>query len=195
MNSRKPENLLRRETLVRQSQRNLNRFVYDYFGVCGWERNLINDSVNIFYPSSIPHSLDSKKLLTARSSRPDDREAYARTLISTFSGWTRTRTLWANSCIAPKLGLAFLTFGVVGRTRPYKESKAEKQVEELIDKVRKSTSDSEGTIRYLRGFAFYDGTTVYLLKPLSRRFWTRTAALNDADEILAHMMEEDGWGD
>ena len=192
----KPENLLERASLVQQTERKLNRLVYNYFGVCGWERYLINDTVNIFSPSSIPHSLDSSKLLTTQPSTPKDRETYASTLLSTFRGWTRTKTsLWARSCIAPKLELAFVTFGVGGRANMYKESEAENHVEELLEKIRKSAANSLGTIRYLRGFAFYEGTKVHLLKPLSRRYWTRTTALNDADEILSHMMEEDGWDD
>ena len=192
----KPANLLKRTSLVQQTKRKLNKLVYDYFGVCGWERYLIEDTEKVFRPSSTPGSLDSNKLFTAQPSRPDDRETYASTLVSTFRGWTRARaSLWARSCIAPKLGLGFVTFGVGGRAKVYKETEAEKQVEELLDRIHKSITQTVGTIRYLRGFSFYEGTTVHLLKPLSRRYWTRTAALNDADEILSHMMEEDGWGD
>ena len=192
----KPENLLKRTQLARQTKRNLNRLVYEYFGVCGWEQYLIDDTVSVFRPSSTPTSLDSPKLFTAHASKPDDRKTYASALISTFRGWTRTRSpLWARSHIAPKLGLALVTFGVGGRAKTYKELTAEDQVEELLDRIRKASADSEGTVRYLRGFAFYEGTTVHLLKPLSRRYWTRTAALNDADEILSHMMKEEGWGD
>ena len=192
----KPQNLLKRTTLVQQAKRKLNKLVYDYFSVCSWERCLIEDTVSVFRPSSTPTSLDSGKLLTAQPSTADSRKTYASTLISTFRGWTRTKaSLWAQSCIAPKLGLAFVTFGVGGRAKKYKESAAENQVEELLDRIRKSSTHSVGTVRYLRGFAFYEGTTVHLLKPLSRRYWTRTAALNDADEILSHMMKEEGWGD
>ena len=192
----KPENLMSRTSLVQQTKRKLNKLVYDYFGICGWERYLIEDTENVFRPSSTPGSFDSVKLVTAKPSRPDDREAYASTLISTFRGWTRTKeSLWARSCIAPKSGLAFVTFGVGGRAKAYKDSQAEKQVEELLDRIRKSSAHSAGTVHYLRGFAFYEGTTAHLLKPLSRRYWTRTAALNDADEILSHMMKEEGWGE
>lgn len=192
----KPENQLKRASLVENTKPNLDGLVYDYFGICPWERHLIEDTVGIFRPSSTPGSLDSERLLTAQPSRPDHREAYASTLVSTFRGWTRTRSsLWARGYIAPRSGLAFVTFGVGGRSKPYSESQAEDRVEELLDRIRKSSTRSAGTVRYLRGFAFYEGTTVHLLKPLSRRYWTCTAALNDADEILSRMMKEDGWGD
>jgi hypothetical protein len=88
-----------------------------------------------------------------------------------------------------------ITLEVNGKNKAYKESFAEDRVEEVLAKIRKAPSRSEGTVfSCLRGFAFYEGAKVHLLKPLSRRHWTRTAALNDADEIIAQMMEEDGWG-
>jgi hypothetical protein len=190
-----PTNLLKRTSMLAETHRKLNDLVYDYFGICPWERYLIEDTVDIFRPSSTPGSLESDKLLTPRSSTPDQRTEYADTLVSTFRGWTRTKSsLWARGHIAPKPGLAMVTFGVGGRAQPYRESEAEKQIEDFLDKIRGSSTKSAGTIRYLRGFAFYEGATVNLLKPLARRYWTRTAALNDADGILSHMMEEGGWG-
>jgi hypothetical protein len=192
----KPKNLLKRASLVQQTKRKLDKLVYDYYGVCEWERHLIADTEKVFRFSSTPGSLDSNKLLTTQASSTVDRETYAATLVSTFRGWTRTgRVLWTKSCIAPKAGLAVVSFGVGGRAKTYREVEAESQVEELLDRIRKSCANTVGTIRYLRGFAFFEESVVHLLKPLGRRYWTRTAALNDADEILSHMMEEGGWGD
>lgn len=192
----KPKNLLRQSSLVEDTKEKLDCMVYEYFGICEWERYLIEDTVKIFRPSSTPGSLDSEKLVTAKSSTEADRKLYADTLVSTFRGWTRTKeNLWAEGHLAAKSGLAMVTFGVGGKARNYKESKAEERVEEVLAKIRKSSTRTEGVLfRCLRGFVFYEEEKAHLLKPLSRRHWTRTAALNDADEILAHMMKEDGWG-
>jgi len=191
----KPEKLLHRETLVQETKGKLVAYVYDYFDISEWERYLIEDTVELFRPSSTPGSLESKKLYTAYPSQPAHRTAYADTLVSTFQGWTRTKdSIWTESCVASKSGLAMVTFGVGGQAMPYDESIAEEAVEELLKRIRESAARPPGTVfQCLRGFAFYEGTRVHLLKPLSRRYWTRTAALNDADAILAHMMMEDGW--
>lgn len=190
-----PKNLLRHSSLLEEAQQNLNALVYEYFGICDWERYLIEDTVEIFRPSSTPGSLDSDKLITARPSQPHHRKLYADTLVATFRGWTRTKeNLWAEGHLATKSGLAMVTFGVGGKAKAYDEFPAEERVEEVLTKIRKASTGSEGTLfRCLRGFAFYEGTKVHLLKPLSRRHWTRTAALNDADAILNYMMTEDGW--
>lgn len=191
-----PRNLLHRDGLVAEAQAKLNKRVYDYFGICEWERQLIEDTVKIFSLSAQPGSLTSKKLLTTRPSTPTQRTSYATTLVETFKGWTRSRSnLWAATTVASKIGLAFVTFGVGGRPPHDGETEAEERVEELLERIRSSASEPGGTVFHrLRGFTFYEGTRVHLLKPLSLRHWTRTAALNDADNIIAHMMREDGWG-
>lgn len=192
----KQGNLLRHNSLLEETQQKLNSLVYDYFDICDWERYLIEDTVEIFRPSSTPGSVDSENLITAKPAQKQHRKLYADTLVATFRGWTRSKAnLWAEGHLAEKSELAMVTFGAGGKAKEYRESPAEERVEEVLAKIRESSTRSEGTVfRCLRGFIFYEDTKVHLLKPLSRRHWTRTAALNDADEILTHMMKEDGWG-
>lgn len=190
-----PRNLLRHDSLVADAKIELYRLVSDYFSLCEWERELIADTVDIFRPSSTPGSLDSNKILTAQPSTEQDRSGYVETLARTFRAWSRTNQhLWVEGYLAPSSGLALITFGIGSQRRDYTEFSAEGRVEELITTIRQASAEEIGVVfRRLRGFAYYDSDQVHLLKPLSRRHWTRTAALNDADEILAQMMEEGGW--
>ena len=192
----KPRNLLAGEALVRAAQQELYELVCDYFEICEWERHLIEDTVIVFRPSSTPGSLESENLITARPSRPTHRREYAETLTKTFHGWSRTKKhLWAEGSIAPKIGLAFVTLGIGDRAKRYSEASAEDRVSRLLDKIREAAARNKTTtFQHLRGFVAYEQDRVHILKPLNRRHWTRTAALNDADEILTQMMEEDGWG-
>jgi hypothetical protein len=193
---RDDRNLLRRDTLVSEARATLYRHVGDYFGLCEWEQELIADTVEIFRPSSTPGSFDSDKLLTARPSTRSDRKAYGDSLVRTFGAWTHGKmTLWTQGHLAAKSGLALLTFGTGGKAREYSEDEATAEVERIICGIRESAAHDGGTtFRKLRGFAYYEPDRVHLLKPLALRHWTRTAALNDADEILVRMMEEGGWG-
>jgi len=191
-----PKNLLARDSLVSAAKRKLDTKVYAYFGITKSERHLIGDSVEVFLKSSTPAARDSDTLVTAQPSEHRHRSNYAEELAATFQGWTRTKeTLWATTTLSPESGLAMLTFGVGGKARDYVETTAEKKVESLLSELRDSSAQDGGTVfRSMRSFAFYEGAKVHLLKPLNRRHWTRTAAQNDADAIIAHMMEEDGWG-
>ena len=96
--------------------------------------------------------------------------------------------------MANGLRLALITVGVGDTLKAYAETQAEPAVTDLLDRIRTSTShDQNTTYHRLRGFVYYEPDRVHVLKPLNRRYWTRTAALNDADEILTKMMEEGGW--
>ena len=191
----KPENGLRHEGLLNKAKRKLNAKVHEYFGISEQESHLIEDTVRIFRPSSTPATRSSDTLVTTLPSQESHRKAYASELVNTFKGWTRTKeSLWTACTLAPASGLAVLTFGVGGKPREYAETNGEARVEQVLAELRDSSSGDEVAVfRRMRGFAHYEGTKVHLLKPLSRRHWTRTAAQNDADAIIAQMMEDDGW--
>jgi hypothetical protein len=183
-----------RESLIQDARSDLYRHVCAYFEICEWEQNLIQDTVEIFRPSSTPGSLESELLLTARPSRPEHRAAYAETLVATFRGWSSTkRHLNASASIAEGPGLALISLSIGNKPKQYAEEFADNRVNETLAEIRKAAAQDGALFSRLRGFVLYEPNRVNILKPLSRRHWTRTAALNDADQILARMMEEDGW--
>lgn len=185
---------MRRIQVVRGARDDLYVFVCEYFQICEWEGHLIRDTVDIFRPSSTPSSLESDKLLTARVSTREQRKEYAGTLVKTFRGWSRTkRRLWASTSVAGKVGLAVITFGVDDKSKQYAESSSDDRLSQVLASIQKTSAQDGTHFSRLRGFILYEADRVHILKPLSRRHWTRTAALNDADEILGRMMEEDGW--
>lgn len=67
---------------------------------------------------------------------------------------------------------------------------------EALDRFRQAFSSSVNSFELSRGMKLFEGTRLYLLKPLGQRYWSETAALNDADEIagsiLMHSSETGG---
>ena len=189
-------NFWQRDALVLEAQNKLNELVYKYFNICEWERVLIEDTVNIFRPSSTPGALNGKKLFTTKTSKKQNREQYADTLIRTFQGWARNtkKQISTQGMIASRIGMVVVTMIVDDTKRKYEELPADTKVEALLEKIRGSLSGEPTTLfDPLRGLIFFEENRVHILKPISRRNWTRTAALNDADTILARMMKEEGW--
>ena len=86
-----------------------------------------------------------------------------------------------------KAGLALLTLVKTakgGNVDNYHERQPNQKLAKLIERVaRASVEDKLGGLRFLRGFALFEDQQVHILKPLARRHWTSTAALNDADEM------------
>jgi hypothetical protein len=57
-----------------------------------------------------------------------------------------------------------------------------------LESLRGATSVKGNTFELARGVKVFDGPRLYLVKPLSLRYWSETAALNDADEIAGSIL-------
>ena len=57
-----------------------------------------------------------------------------------------------------------------------------------IDNLQRTAAKGHGTFEIVRGLKVFHENLLYITKPLGQRFWTNTAALNDADEIAATIL-------
>ncbi len=57
-----------------------------------------------------------------------------------------------------------------------------------IDSLQRTGTENHGTFEIVRGLKVFWKNLLYLTKPMGQRFWTSTAALNDADEIAATIL-------
>ena len=82
------------------------------------------------------------------------------------------------------------------RFEPLSQGKLRSRLEELNEKFLATPAGREGGIFYQRVARVYDTVerrgvnvpTVYLIKPDRLRYWTRSAAMRDADEVAADLM-------
>jgi len=169
--------------------------VLKYFQLADWERDLVADTASIFMDSAAPASFEYEKLITLQPSDEKQRAEYAATLVGTFRKWSKqARNLAVEGAIASRSKLGLLSLGFAAKARPYTERAAEERVERVLARVQAESALSSGSVfQRQRAFALFEDDAVHILKPLVRRSWTRTAALNDADEIVARMMEDGGW--
>ena len=63
----------------------------------------------------------------------------------------------------------------------------------VIVRLQRTAAKSYGTFELVRGLKVFDKNLLYITKPLGQRFWTNTAALNDADEIAATILIRSAW--
>lgn len=64
----------------------------------------------------------------------------------------------------------------------------------VLERLRKVTSQKLNTFELIRGTKVFDRDRLYLVKPIGQRFWTQTAALNDADEIAGTILMQASKG-
>lgn len=187
-----PLNLTEREVEVAAAKRDIEPLVFEYFGVTTTEKILIDDTLKVFIPSSTPGRLDGD-IPTLDDSSPEERAAYAKQLCQTLNTWGRGKglRLSAQGRIAEKFGLSLLILTKGKTTMGYRETEAQAEVAEAIAGIEKAITDKSHKLAYARGFTLFEPNRGLVLKPLARRHWTRTAALNDADAMLAAYLEPD----
>ena len=187
-----PLNFERRKDEITDAKSDIEPLVFEYFGVTATEKILIEDTLKWFIPSSTPGRLDGD-IPTLDDSSPEERAAYAKQLCQTLNTWGRGKglSLSAQGRIAEKFGLSLLILTKGKTTKGYRETEAQAEVSDAIAGIEKAIAIEHRKLAYARGFTLFEPNRALVLKPLARRHWTRTAALNDADTMLAAYLEPD----
>ncbi|HUW32309.1 MAG TPA: hypothetical protein VM223_11920, partial [Planctomycetota bacterium] len=175
-----------REELTQKANRDFLSSVYSYYDIDDWERILIEDTANIIEPSSTPPAPSPEKTPTlCETTRVQWREYLALVceVINTWAHGSKERVS-GRVTVSKGAGLAVVTLLKSAESEsaqihesPEKLSHALKRISDILPvKVTPNLTQ-------LRNLKVFDGNELHILKPLALRFWTRTAALNDADEI------------
>lgn len=179
-----------REQAIERLQTECDALLYEYFDVVDVERVLIEDTANVVIRSILPKRA-SAKLPTLKESSPDFRKRYVDALCQTLNDWAREGTYRIRGCVyaSSKSGVAVV---ILDRSRngatPSGPANDDGSLIAVLDDLQQTFAKELGSIELLRGVKVFDKESLYLFKPLAQRFWTRTAALNDADDIAATIL-------
>lgn len=186
---RASQNYLLREDAVASATRAIEPLIDAYFGVEEQERLLIDDTVEVIIPSIQPsRSRPSGPTMAAVSD--DALNDYATRLCATLGQWSRTGDeVSCRVARSMKLGLAMAVVQRTnGRDRPALVLADDTDVLATIGKLQKALPATQRTLDFVRGMKIFDGPHLYIIKPDTRRFWTQSSALNDADEIVGTLL-------
>jgi hypothetical protein len=81
-----------------------------------------------------------------------------------------------------------------GPTKSRSRPKSSGDLLTVLENLRISASIKSNTFELARGIKVFDGPRLYMVKPLGRRYWSETAALNDADEIAGSILMQASEG-
>lgn len=182
-------NPLARETLASDFDREVEPLIFEYFGVTGAETLLIDDTLGLLEPSITPRSFraDIPTLLAPDAAA---RAAYAQQLCAVLNHLAKRGPfrLSARSILSTPSGLAVVALKKNGTADPYQENESDGELTRAFQRVSKALPERQGRFAYLRDLKIFQGDEIYLVKPLTQRAWSRTTALNDADEIAAAIL-------
>jgi len=172
----------------------LDEAVFSLYGLGEEERVLVEEVLEI----TIGHRRDRDESEALRRPTPQDLTAYAEQLRAVVSPLLRTRQqrgITAEILDAGACPLATVRFGMVPASRdvPVTVTDAgglDSILRRIEGRLRNRITDRVLAKRFLRVYA---PDELYVIKPAELRYWSRSAALNDADEILAeHLGDERG---
>ena len=180
-----------RARIVQAAQAKNDELIYEYFHVDDVERVLVEDTTTVIIPSTQP-SQASERIPTLKTSSPTKRREYADLLCETLNDWADGGPYRVQGQIETSpssgVGVVVLERHLAGRPPLGRQDKQTTDLIPLLKHLQSVFTRELGSVDVLRGLKVFDRDTLYLIKPLAQRFWTKTAALNDADDIAGTIL-------
>ena len=182
-----------RKARVKTAVNSIETLMDEYFDILSFERTLIDDTVRVIIPSARP-TRNRRLVPTVKPSKQTQRDDYTNQLCATLNEWAKNspfvvegRTIASASL---GIGVAMLRKNVRGRATPA-HAHDEDDLLVSLERLRRLTSRRLKTFELIRSIKVFEQDRLYIVKPIGQRFWTETAALNDADEIAGSILMQD----
>lgn len=179
-----------REGIVCRTQESVGRLIEEYFDIDDIERMLITDTARVIIPSARPSRGSLNNVRTVKPSNDSLRDSYTRLLCDRLNGWAKQEyEVYGKAVADSSIGIGMVVLEKTKRgENPTQLSMIDGQLLRAIDNLQRATAKDHGTFELVRGVKVFHKNLLYITKPLGQRFWTNTAALNDADEIAATIL-------
>lgn len=184
-----------RDDLLRPPQaddellRQIDRLTYEYFGLTDEEITLIEDAVEYILPAAQPNAGTFPEIWKLANSI--ERQAYANQLISSLADWFDQERKLSVSLIGANEDFGILRLKLTAGTKPKTPAYSEepdasfsKALRTIADAIKRPLAQNFQTLPDLKIFV---GDSLYLVKPMQRRFWLKSSALVDADSIASDL--------
>ena len=186
-----------RGAIVAWATEKVEPLVDEYFDILPMEKELIDDTINIFIPSVRP---TRARLIvpTVMNSTAEQRQQYCARICEMLNGWSRRGHSGVRGQIlaSDRLGVALAVFEKVKRAEITSAmDRLDGDLADSLSRLRKLVSRKQAALDLVRGVKVFDKNRLYIVKPLAQRNWTLTAAMNDADEIVGTILMQSPEGE
>lgn len=175
--------------IVRRTQESVDKLIEEYFDLDDVERMLITDTAEIIIPSVRP-SRGKPNVPTIKQSSDALCTSYTSLLCDRLNGWAK-QEYWVHGKVVAdsSIGVGMVALEKTRREeKPTQLSATDGELLKAFDNLQRIAAKGRGTFELVRGLKVFHKNLLYITKPLGQRFWTNTAALNDADEIAATIL-------
>ncbi len=181
--------LERQRVATAKLEAEINPLIFEYFGLSPQEQALVEDTCDVFDESDTPSSLfAARDIPTLQPLDAAGLEPYAVRLTDTLNGWaTGDLRVCAAGGVDDEYGLGLVELNQVRSPRAFQTRSVSKGLATAIQRIQDAGAERNGHLVFERSGWFFDGKRIVLVKPALKGEWTRTAALNDAAELSAHI--------
>ncbi|MCD6295895.1 MAG: type I restriction endonuclease subunit M, partial [Deltaproteobacteria bacterium] len=165
------------------------KLIGEYFDIDDIERMLISDTAKIIIPSVRP-SRGKANVPTIKQCSSALHAKYTSLLCDRLNGWAKQEyRVRGKTVVDSSIGVGMVVLEKTKREeKPTQLSATDGELLKAIDNLQRIAAKSHGNFELVRGLKVFHKNLLYITKPLGQRFWTNTAALNDADDIAATIL-------
>lgn len=174
-------------------QHQLEGLIQTYYEVDAFEAMLIKDTVDTIIRSSTP-GRSADDIRTWKRVSEDQQVVYADTLCDAMAAYCGKDTL-GKSSKGPYAATIFrgspysiVRVDKVSHPRKTVTEKSPEELRSVLVRLRPLLDQKRGKFIFCQNLKVFCKDALYILKPRQYRFWMRTAALNDADEIAGALL-------
>ena len=163
--------------------------VYEAYGVTASEQQTIEDFLRCDHGAITIGGLQASAFEPPST---DELTAYAQAFADVFertTGESRSLAPTVYQGTPPYRAVSFrLTYGEFYRART-PAVVSEPELDDLLARLERiATEQHAQSLYFRRNIKVYEPEAIHMVKPAEKRFWTRSAAYNDADETIAQLM-------
>ena len=162
--------------------REIDKLVFDYYGLDEFDITLVEDTYRYIIPAMQPRRNAGLQQIWANS-LPQHRSDYASTLCRALSPCFRQTV--NSSLVAHSRDVAILKLTISPLPEAYREESS-LDLERFLQAVASDLPVRlPGNVQLVPDLRFVIGSDMYLVKPMQLRYWLRSTALADAEQIAA----------
>ena len=165
----------------------LDELVYTAYGVTSSERQTVEDCLT----TVVERYYRGLQARAFEQPSTEDMTAYAQAFADVFertTGDSRSLTPTVYQGTAPYRAVSFRLVQANSQNL-HPEVVSEPELENLLARLEQiATGQHAQSLYFQRNIKVYEPEAIHMVKPAEMRFWTRSAAYNDADETIAQLM-------
>ena len=167
--------------------RELDELVYRSYGVTSSEQQVIED----FLGTTMDRHYQGLRANSFDAPSADELTLYAQAYADVFE-----KTTGGNRALVPTVyegtpPYRAVSFHLAERGTPGRQPRiaSEPDLDSLLVNLEHiATEQHSRSLYFRRNIKVYEPEAIHIVKPAERRFWTRSAAFNDADETIAELL-------